>query len=158
MKDIIMMPIKAVKPYENNPRINKDAVAKVAASLEEFGFRQPIVVDKDNVIIVGHTRLLAAKRLKMTEVPVLIADDMTEEQAKAYRLADNKTAEFSEWDIEKLDIELNDIYDIDMEQFGFELEMDEEEPIENEIEEDEAPEPPTEPKPKLGDLYMVGGA
>ena len=79
MKQTVMMPIGDVIPYGNNPRNNKEAVAKVAASLHEFGFRQPIVVDKDNVIIVGHTRLLAAKKLRMKEVHVLIADDMTEE-------------------------------------------------------------------------------
>lgn len=155
MKDIVMMPIKAVKPYENNPRINEDAVAKVAASLDEFGFKQPIVVDKNNVVIVGHTRLLAAKRLKMAEVPVLVADDLTDEQVKAYRLADNKTAEFAMWDYEKLDIELNDIYDIDMEQFGFELEMDEEEPIEEEKNVDEEP-IEVEKRCTLGDIWQLG--
>lgn len=119
MNQTVMIPISEVHPYPNNPRVNKDAVDKVAASLKEFGFKQPIVVDKNMVVIVGHTRLKAAKKLKMKEVPVLIADDLSEEQVKAYRLADNKTAEFSEWDNDLLNIELDSILDLDMEQFGF---------------------------------------
>lgn len=118
MNDIQLVEINKIIPYENNPRFNDDAVEKVAASLREFGFRQPIVVDKDMVIIAGHTRLKAAESLGMKEVPVLIADDMTEEQVKAYRLADNKTAEFASWDFGKLEEELADI-DIDMSEFGF---------------------------------------
>lgn len=154
MKETVMMSIKAVKPYAGNPRINKDSVDKVAASLKEFGFRQPIVVDKNNVIIVGHTRLLAAKKLKMTEVPVLVADDMTEEQVRAYRLADNKTAEFSQWDLDKLGFELDNIADIDMEQFGFDISADEEEP---EITEDDFDDTlPEEPTAKRGDIYQLG--
>ena len=154
MKETVMMPIKAVKPYAGNPRINKDSVDKVAASLKEFGFRQPIVVDKNNVIIVGHTRLLAAKKLKMTEVPVLVADDMTEEQVRAYRLADNKTAEFSQWDLDKLGFELDNIADIDMEQFGFDISADEEEP---EVTEDDFDDTlPEEPVAKRGDIYQLG--
>lgn len=116
-------PIKKVRPYERNPRRNDNAVDAVAASIREFGFRQPIVVDRDGVIIVGHTRLKAAKKLGMKEVPVLVADDLTEEQVKAYRLADNKTADLSEWDEELLGSELFDLSDFDMAQFGF---MDEE--------------------------------
>ena len=116
-------PIKKVKPYDRNPRRNDNAVDAVAASIREFGFRQPIVVDRDGVIIVGHTRLKAAKKLGMKEVPVLVADDLTEEQVKAYRLADNKTADLSEWDEELLGSELFDLSDFDMAQFGF---MDEE--------------------------------
>lgn len=149
-----MMPIGDVKPYANNPRNNKNAVAKVAASLEEFGFRQPIVVDKDNVVIAGHTRLLAAKRLKMKEVPVLVADDLTDEQVKAYRLADNKTAEFAEWDFDKLDEELAGIGDIDMEAFGFDLSAEDEEP--EVVEDDFDPDLPDEPKAKRGDIYQLG--
>lgn len=157
MKEIVMLPVSAIKPYENNPRHNKEAVEKVAASLREFGFRQPIVVDKDYVIIVGHTRLLAAKRLKMTEVPVLVADDLTDEQAKAYRLADNKTAEFSKWDDELLNLELSDLSDLDfdMEQFGFELNLDEDDQDGGEIEEDEAPEE-VESRVHIGDVWQLG--
>lgn len=113
------VPIGQVNPYENNPRKNKAAVDYVANSIKEFGWRQPIVTDKDFVIIVGHTRLQAAKKLKLKEVPVLVADDMTEEQAKAYRLADNKTAEFAEWDFDLLNDELLNL-DMDMTLFGFE--------------------------------------
>lgn len=118
--NIVMMPIKDVHPYEGNPRINDDAVDAVAASIREFGFRNPIIVDKDRVIIAGHTRYKAAKKLRMKEVPVMIADDLSEEQVRAYRLADNKTAELAEWDFDMLDSELADIVDLDMSQFGFE--------------------------------------
>lgn len=120
MKNIVLMPVQDVHPYPNNPRINRDAVDKVAASLKEFGFRQPIVVDKDHVIIAGHTRLEAAKQLGMSEVPVLVADDLSAEQVKAYRLADNKTADYSIWDNKKLLEELDALDDFDI-FTGFEL-------------------------------------
>ena len=116
---VIEVPIDQIKPYENNPRINDDAVQETANSIKEFGWQQPIVVDKDNVIIVGHTRLKAAKKLKLKTVPIVIADKLSEEQVKAYRLADNKTGELADWDIELLDIELDDIVDLDMTDFGF---------------------------------------
>lgn len=119
MKQIEMWKIKDVKQYENNPRNNDDSVKGVAESIKQFGFKQPIVVDKDGVIIAGHTRLRAAKRLKMKEVPVIVADDLTEEQAKAYRLADNKVGELSTWDIEKLESELKGITEINMAELGF---------------------------------------
>lgn len=112
-------PIKKVKPYDRNPRRNDNAIDAVAASIREFGFRQPIVVDRDGVIIVGHTRLKAAKKLGMKEVPVLVADDLTEEQVKAYRLADNKTGELAGWDFSALEEELSEFTKIGMEQFGF---------------------------------------
>lgn len=115
------MPIGDIKPYERNPRKNAAAVDYVANSIKEFGFKQPIVVDTDHVIVVGHTRWLAAKKLKLKTVPVLVADDLTPEQAKAYRLADNKTNEFSEWDDDLLDLEMDDLSDIDMSLFGFEI-------------------------------------
>lgn len=154
MNNIEMISIAKVHPYPNNPRVNKDAVDKVAASLRAFGFRQPIVVDKDYVIICGHTRLEAAKRLRMKEVPVLVADDLSEEQVRAYRLADNKTAEFSEWDLDKLVDEIAEIMDIDMEEFGFDLSEFVEEP--QVVEDDFEPEIPEEPKAKRGDIYMLG--
>jgi len=113
-------PIDKVKPYPNNPRNNDKAVEYVANSIREFSFQQPLVVDNDGIIIAGHTRLLAAKELGLKEVPVIVADDLTPEQAKAYRLADNKTGELAGWDFEQLDIELGDIADIDMSSFGFE--------------------------------------
>lgn len=96
------MPVAALKPYTNNPRQNTPAVDKVAQSIEAFGFKQPIVVDKDHVIIVGHTRYLAAKQLKLATVPVLMAEDLSPEQASAYRLADNRTHEEATWEMDKL--------------------------------------------------------
>ena len=117
------MQIKEVKigdllPYENNPRINDGAVEYVANSIKEFGFKVPIVITKDKEIVAGHTRYKAAQRLKMKEVPCIVADDLSPAQIKAFRLADNKVAEFAQWDIEGLNLELDNI-DIDMEQFGF---------------------------------------
>lgn len=116
-------PIEKVIPYENNPRKNDDAVDYVANSIKEFSFQQPLVVDKDGVLIVGHTRLKAAQKLGLESVPVHVADNLTEEQAKAYRLADNKTGELAGWDWPMLNEELEDIdwLDINMEQFGFKL-------------------------------------
>ena len=112
--------IEEIHPYENNPRFNKDAESKVAASIKKFGFKNPILVDKDNVIIAGHTRLEAAKKLKLEEVPCIVASDLTEKQAKALRLADNKVAEFSTWDYLKLDQELAELGDaFDFKDFGF---------------------------------------
>jgi ParB/RepB/Spo0J family partition protein len=100
------MPLSDLVPYENNPRINDHAVDAVASSIREFGFKVPIIVDKENVIVAGHTRLKAALRLGLDTVPVIIADDLTPEQVKAFRLADNKTAEMAYFDIGKLQIEL----------------------------------------------------
>lgn len=119
---IIDVEIARLKEYENNPRKNDKAVDKVAASIREFGFKVPIVIDSNNVIICGHTRLLAAKRLKLDVVPCIVADDLTDEQIKAFRLADNKTSEFADWDIEKLDEELAALEEMafNMQRFGFE--------------------------------------
>jgi len=112
--------IEDVHPYENNPRFNKEAVSKVASSIKKFGFKNPILVDKNNVIIAGHTRLEAAKKLGLEEVPCIVASDLTEKQAKALRLADNKVAEFSSWDYLKLDEELKALGDaFDFSDFGF---------------------------------------
>jgi len=124
-------PIEEVKPYKNNPRNNDDAVEATANSIREFGWQQPIVVDKDGVIIVGHTRLKAAKKLKMEQVPVTVAENLTDEQVKAYRLADNKTGELAEWDVDMLGDELNDILNIDMEDFGFINSIEDIEPIDD---------------------------
>ena len=107
---------KELIPYSNNPRNNESAVDAVAASIKEFGFKVPIIIDKDNVIVAGHTRLKAAKKLGIETVPCLIADDLTEDQIKAFRLADNKVSEFAEWDFEALKAELDNI-DIDMSEF-----------------------------------------
>lgn len=112
--------IDEIHPYENNPRFNKDAVSKVAASIKKFGFKNPILVDKNMVIIAGHTLLEAAKKLKLDEVPCIVAADLNEKQAKALRLADNKVAEFSTWDYLKLDEELKGLGDaFDFADFGF---------------------------------------
>ena len=108
-------------PYENNPRNNDGAVDAVAASIKEFGFKIPIIVDKDMVVVAGHTRLKAAKKLGLEKVPCIVADDLTDKQIKAFRLADNKTAELAEWDIEALTLELDDLdgMGFDMSEFGF---------------------------------------
>lgn len=115
---VIEKKISDLIPYGNNPRLNDGAVDAVMASIKEFKFRVPIIVDKNNVIIAGHTRLKAAQKLKLKTVPVIIADDLTPEQVKAFRLADNKVGELAGWDFEKLDLELAEI-DLDMTQFGF---------------------------------------
>src|SRR5262245_22913896 len=106
-----LWPVSRVKPYENNPRLNDDAVDAVAASLKEFGFRQAIVVDGDGVIVCGNTRYKAAQKLGQEKVPVHVAKDLTPEQIKAYRLADNKTAELSDWNYDLLPIELAGLRD-----------------------------------------------
>jgi site-specific DNA-methyltransferase (adenine-specific) len=100
--NVEMRPIGSIRPYANNPRLNDAAVDAVAKSIKEFGFRQPIVVDEDSVIIVGHTRYKAALKLGLTHVPVHVAAGLTPAQAKAYRLADNQTASIATWDDDKL--------------------------------------------------------
>src|SRR5688500_17617468 len=104
---IELWPIDSVKPYPGNPRVNDSAVDAVAASLREFGFRQPLVVGGDSVLIVGHTRWKAAKRLGLAKVPVHVAHDLTEAQVRAYRIADNSTNQIAEWDQQLLPIELS---------------------------------------------------
>ena len=116
---VIEKKLSEIKPYENNPRNNEDAVQYVANSLKKFGWKQPIVSDKDGVIVAGHTRYLAAKQLGMKTAPCVIADDLSEEEVKAYRLADNKTAEMAGWNFKLLDIELAEIETLDMADFGF---------------------------------------
>lgn len=116
---IVNKNISDIKPYENNPRINVDSVDKVANSIKEFGYRVPIIIDKNNVIVAGHTRLLAAEKLGITEIPCIVADDLTEQQINAFRLVDNKTTEFSDWDYEKLKEELYAL-DMDLSEYGFE--------------------------------------
>ena len=110
--------VNDLKPYENNPRFNDDAVEYVKNSIKEFGFKNPIIIDKSNVIVAGHTRLKAAIELGIQLVPCIVADDLNEEQIKAFRLADNKISELATWDFEKLNLELDSL-DIDMQSFGF---------------------------------------
>lgn len=123
-KQIIYKKVVELVPYENNPRNNDEAVDYVANSIKQFHFQVPIIIDKDNVVVAGHTRLKACEKLGIDEVPCIVADDLTEDQIKAFRIADNKVGEVSTWDIEKLGFELADI-DIDMSEFGdFGLEDD----------------------------------
>ena len=111
--------ISQLHEYDNNPRNNDSAVDAVAASIREFGFKVPIVIDGDNVIVCGHTRVKAAQKLGMETVPCIIADDLTPEQIKAFRLADNKTGELAGWDFAKLEEELAALDGFDMSAFGF---------------------------------------
>lgn len=150
--------INDLKEYEENPRINDSGVDAVAESIKEFGFKVPIIVDNNNVIVAGHTRLKAAKKLGLSKVPCIIADDLTTDQLKAFRIADNKTAELSEWDIEKLLSEIKDI-DLDMTQYGFtdeELKIMEDKFIDSVQEDDSDIELPEDPKSKIGDLFLLG--
>ena len=149
---IVEKGIKDIKPYEKNPRKNDSAVDAVANSISEFGFRVPVVIDKDNVIVCGHTRYKAAKKLGLDKVPCVVASDLTDEQIKAYRLADNKVSELAEWDIDLLGEELDGIFDIDMSDFGFDMTEEEEE---IEVIEDEIPEE-VEPVAKQGDIWQLG--
>jgi len=119
--NIINLQVSDLIPYENNPRINEAAVDAVANSIQEFGFKVPIVVDENNVIIAGHTRLLASQKLGLKEVPCIVANDLDEDKIKAFRLADNKVGELADWDFEKLQEELGQI-ETDMSLFDFELE------------------------------------
>lgn len=147
--------ISEIIPYANNPRNNEAAVNAVANSIREFGFKSPIVIDKNKVVVCGHTRLLAAKKLGLKEVPCVMADDLTDEQIKAYRLADNKVSELASWDLDLLKIEMDGIEDIDMSLFGFDdVSEDDDEPAE--IIEDDVPEAPEIAKTKKGDIYILG--
>lgn len=151
--------LNEIKPYEKNPRRNDEAVKYVAKSIEEFGFKVPIVIDENNIIVCGHTRYKAAKKLKLTTVPCIMADDLTEEQIKAFRLADNRVGEIAEWDFDLLDEELQDLIDFDMEAFGFEGLLEDEE--ESEVEEDDfdIDEEYNEDEPAIsqyGEIYQLG--
>lgn len=119
--EIVEIGVNEITPYENNPRINDKAVKGVANSIREFGFRSPIILDKNHVVICGHTRLKAAKKLGLEKVPCIVANDLTDEQVKALRLADNKVAEKAEWDEDALMEELDEILNIDMGDFGFSM-------------------------------------
>ena len=155
-------PLAEIKPYEKNPRINDAAVDAVAESIRRFGFRQPIVVDADGVIVCGHTRYRAAQKLGLAEVPVHVATDLTPEQIRAYRIADNKTAELAEWNLDLLPIELAELKDtgIDWSLLGFdqdELAMLLDPGVKQGLTDpDDVPEPPDEAITRPGDLWVLG--
>lgn len=118
--EIVNKKLEELKPYEKNPRQNDDAVEYVANSIKQFGFKVPLVIDKNNVIVAGHTRYKASKQLGLKEVPCIVADDLTPAQIKAFRIAENKTNDLASWDDDLLGEELKDILDdIDMKDFGF---------------------------------------
>ncbi len=154
------MAIDDIHPYPNNPRQNDDAVAAVAASIQEFGFKQPIVVDADMTVIVGHTRLKAAQSLGLESVPVLVADDLTAEQVAAYRLADNRTGELAEWDLGLLDVELDGLQGFDMGRFGFdgfdEAMKTPEEQVADVVEDEEPDLEEVETRCHAGELWRLG--
>lgn len=112
--EIIYLSPEKLKPYENNPRMNEGGVDPVARSIEEYGFKVPIVIDKNNVVVCGHTRLMAAKKLGLDEVPCIMADDLNDEQIKAFRIADNKVSDFSMFDNKKLLQELEELESSDL--------------------------------------------
>jgi DNA modification methylase len=154
--------IDQVQPYPGNPRINDDAIDAVAASLREFGFRQPIVVDSENVIIVGHTRWKAAKKLGLAKVPVHVATDLSDAQVKAYRLADNQTASLAEWDYKLLPIELSALQEMDFDMGLLGFNQDElTSMVSGEVQQgltdpDDVPQPPDEATTKPGDIWILG--
>lgn len=119
--NIIQKAVSELREYENNPRNNDGAVQAVAESIEQFGFKVPIIIDREGVIVAGHTRKKAAERLGLASVPCIVVDDLTPEQIKAFRLADNKTGELAEWDFDLLEKELAELtaFDVDMSLFGF---------------------------------------
>lgn len=141
-----------IRPYDNNPRHNDEAAKAVANSIREFGFQSPIIVDRDGVIIAGHTRYKAARRLKLQTVPVIVAAELTPEQVKALRIADNSTGEVAEWDLQLLVQELTGI-DYDMADFGLNLEIR----VDEEVKEDDFDaEPPEKPITQRGDIWLLG--
>ena len=154
--------VNSIRPYENNPRHNADAVDAVAKSIEQFGWRQPIVVDANGVIVIGHTRLLAAKQLGMTTVPVHVAEGLSDAQIKALRIADNATGDIATWDYDLLPLELKDLQadDFDLSLLGFdEAELAKllaPEGTEGLTDPDAVPEPPAEPITQPGDLWLLG--
>ena len=156
--EILEKNIEDLQEYQNNPRLNDDAVAAVAESIKNFGFKVPIVIDKNNIIVAGHTRLKAAKRLGLDKVPVIIADDLSDEKIKAFRLADNKVGELAQWDFEALEKELAELteleLDFDMSDFGFEeLKKEEPEVVEDNFDEESEN---IQERAKLGDIWQLG--
>ena len=147
--------IKDLKMYENNPRNNDQAVDEVAESIKNYGFKVPMVIDKDNVIVCGHTRYKACLKLGIEKVPCIVADDLTPEQIAQFRLVENKTSELAKWDYELLDEELKKLKDVDMTDFGFDMSDLEAEMVEED--DFEIAEVGTkEPTAKHGDIYQLG--
>ena len=155
MLNIIELKTSDLKDYENNPRNNEDAIDKVAESIKQFGFKNPIIVDKNNVIVCGHTRKKAAEKLGITEVPCIVASDLTDDQINAFRIIDNKTAEFATWDFVKLEEELKNI-DMDLSFYGFDdlLPEEENEVVDDDFCEDELVS--STPYTKKQDIYILG--
>jgi DNA modification methylase len=159
---IELRPISELKPYPNNPRINDDAVDTVAGSIKEFGFRQPIVVDTDGVIICGHTRFKAAQKLGLEIVPVHVATDLTADQIKAYRIADNKSSELADWNFDLLPIELGELQTagFDLSLLGFDsdelLKLMSGDVAEGITDPDDVPAPPDKAVTQPGDLWILG--
>ena len=159
---IELRPTADIRPYEHNPRINDDAVETVAASLRQFGFRQPIVVDADGVIVCGHTRWKAAQKLGLEKVPVHVAKDLTPEQVRAYRIADNKTAELAEWDMDLLALELGALKELDIDLASLGFDQDDLATIlagdlkDGLTDPDAVPAPPDAATTRPGDLWILG--
>lgn len=160
---IIQARLEDIKPYKKNPRFNDEAVEKVAESIKNFGFRNPIIVDKNNEIIAGHTRVKAAELLGLETVPIIKASDLTPEQVKAYRIADNKTAEFSEWDLDLLSDEMEELrlLGLELEKTGFSTEeieqiLSHQDEGTEVIDDDFIVEVPEEPKSQRGDIWELG--
>lgn len=153
-RNAIWVEIDKIKPYENNPRINDKAVEKVKESILRYGFNVPITVDKDGIIATGHTRYKAATELGLKKVLVIYLDDLTEDEIQAWRLVDNATSEYADWDYEKLNIELKKLYDkgFDLSDFGFELEEEKVEVKEDNFD----PIPPKVPRCQTGDIFQLG--
>lgn len=149
--EVKMIDPKSIIPYENNPRKNDNAVKPLMESIQQFGFNVPITVDKNMVVVTGHTRLRAALKLKMNEVPIIVLDGLDDEKIKAFRLADNKLSEIADWDIQKLIEELQGI-EIDMTIFGFKKEKSVDDVDGDDYDFTLAP----KPKSKLGDIYQLG--
>lgn len=164
--NIINMKISDIRPYEKNPRFNDNAVDAVAKSIKEFGFRSPIVVDKDHVIVCGHSRFKAAQKLGLAEVPVHVAADLTPEQIQAYRIADNRTAEIADWNYDLLPLEIRELQDadFDLSLLGFDTDeldrllngTDADAVVDGETEPDAVPDVPEEAASRRGTLYRLG--
>ena len=155
MKNLIIdyLPIEELKPYERNAKLHpKEQIEQIKKSIKDFGFNDPVAVWKDNEIIEGHGRLIAAKELGLTEIPIIRLDDLTDQQRRAYMLAHNKLTMNSDFDVELLSKEIENIIDFDMTDFGFDSLFETDEVIEDDYQEPL----PEEPQAKLGDIYQLG--